>query len=108
MKGVGVAVLVPAGHAGVGVPEPFHAGNAKDGSGGHGLPAPPVRERLAIRQIIGHLPVLAMGGEDDHDAMAERRRARHRPGGRRRLVIGVRVEKDDGGHRAIHLAPARK
>ena len=101
----GVLVLLPAGHARVGVAEPDHPVHAEDLGRDLRLPPAPVHDGLARGEVVGGLAVVAVGGEDDHHPVALRGRPGHRPGGLGCLVVGVGMDEDDGRHTAIMHRP---
>ncbi len=98
-EGVVVIVVFGSHHPRVAVAEELDAGGAQDLGGGARLLAPPLGEILTIiQEVLGDLAFLAVGGHCKDDTMALCRGARHRAPGRDRLVVGVRMEEDDGRH----------
>ena len=93
-----VVVGCLAGHAGVAVAEVFDAVDAQDFGLRPLFGHAPLRERLAGRERVRReFAQLAASREHENDAMPLGLCARHRAGGRDRLVVGVRVE----GHECV-------
>ena len=69
----GVVVLLPAVHPRVRVSQELDPVDAQDRGRSHGLSDAAIRQRLALVQIVGHLPELATRGHHEHHPMAVRR-----------------------------------
>ena len=108
VEGARVVVLLPPGHAGVGVAEPGHPGEPEDARGRLRLAAAAIDHSLTLGQVVRRLPVVAVRREHHHDAVPLGGGTRHGSGGLGRLVIGMGMHVDDGGHGPImHRRPRR-
>ena len=52
-------------------------------------------------EVVGHLAVLTVGGDDEHHAVPLGVGPRHRAAGRQRLVVGMGVEADERAHSGL-------
>ena len=93
-----IGVLLPTGHAGVGVPEPHHPGDAEDVGRCLDLQASPIDERLAGSEIVGNLSVVAVRPDDEHHAVTFGGGAGDRAAGAARFVVRMGVETHDRRH----------
>ena len=57
--------------------------------------------KRALGQVLGHLPMVTVGGIDDDHSVAPVGGHRHRAGRGRGLVVGMGVDEDDGAHPVI-------
>ncbi len=69
---------------------------ADDGVGGGGLDPAPLHDGLALGQVVGGVTVVAVGGDDEDDAVPLADGARHRARGLGRLVVRMGVDEDNG------------
>ena len=95
-----IVVLLPPGHTAVFVTEPFDTVDAERRCRPGDLGSPPVDERFTVGEVIGHLAVLPVGGDDQHHSVALGAGPRQRSTGADRLVIGVSVKADQCSHQA--------
>ena len=96
-EGVGLVVLRPARHPGVGVAEPHDPGHAEHLGRPLGLGPAPLDHRL-LAEVLGGLAVAAVGAHDEHDAVPLRRGAGHRPAGAAGLIVRMGVHEHQGRH----------
>ena len=69
---------------------------ADDGVGRGRLDPAPLHDGLALGQVVGGVTVVAVGGDDEDDAVPLADGARHRARGLGRLVVRMGVDEDNG------------
>ena len=99
VEAVRIAVLLPAGHARVGVAQPHDVVDAEHPCRGLGLRPSPIDERLVGAEIVGNLTVVAVGGDHEHHPVALGGGTGDRAAGADHLVVGVSMKADECRHR---------